>query len=125
MAHAKGKFLIRTVPSGVKFDLKAPNGQTILTSEVYRTLAACRKGVASVRRSVPLAPVEDQTQPGKALPHPKFELYRDQAQNYRFRLKARNGSIIAVSDAYTAKASALAGIESIQKNAPEAEIVEE
>ena len=120
-----GKFLIRTVPSGVKFDLKAPNGQTILTSEVYCTLVACRKGIESVRRSVPLAPVEDQTQPGKALSHPKFELYRDQAQNYRFRLKARNGAIIAVSDAYTAKASALSGIESIQKNAPEAEILEE
>ena len=44
---------------------------------------------------------------------------------YRFRLKATNGQIIAVSEGYTAKASCLNGIESVQKNAPEAEIVEE
>lgn len=119
-----GKFLVRTVPSGVKFDLKAPNGQTVLTSEVYRTMAACRKGMDSVRRNAPAAAIEDQTAPHSRLPHPKFELYRDQAQNYRFRLKARNGAIIAVSDAYTAKASALAGIESIQKNAPAAQVQE-
>lgn len=124
MAHTKGKFLIRTVPSGVKFDLKAPNGQTVLTSEVYRTMAACRKGMDSVRRNAPAAAIEDQTAPHSSLPHPKFELYRDQAQNYRFRLKARNGAIIAVSDAYTVKASALAGIESIQKNAPAAQVQE-
>ena len=37
-----GTFVMRTVPSGVKFDLYAANGQTILTSEVYRTAAACR-----------------------------------------------------------------------------------
>ena len=120
------KFVIRAVSTGVKFDLKAPNGETILTSEVYLTLAACRSGIASVRKNVPTAGTEDHTgAPPVTLPNPKFELYRDQAQNYRFRLKARNGAIIAVSDAYTAKASALAGIESIQKNAPEAEILEE
>ena len=43
-----GKFVIRTVSSGVKFDLKATNGQVIATSEVYSTEASCRKGVASV-----------------------------------------------------------------------------
>lgn len=116
-----GKFCIRTVPSGVKFDLKAPNGQTVLTSEVYRTRAACCKGIASVRKNA-AAPVEDLTIPAKPLPHPKYQLYRDQADSYRFRLRSRNGAIIAVSDAYTTKASALAGIESIQKNAPTAQI---
>ena len=40
-----GKFVIRTVPSGIKFDLRAANGQVILTSEVYTTMAACRKGI--------------------------------------------------------------------------------
>lgn len=116
-----GKFCIRSVPSGFKFDLKAPNGQTVLTSEVYRTCAACRKGIASVRKNA-AAPVEDLTVPAPALPHPKFQLYRDQAGSYRFRLRSRNGAIIAVSDAYTAKASALAGIDSAQKNAPAAQI---
>lgn len=67
--------------------------------------------------------MEDQTEPGcKALTNPKFEVYQDKAGAYRFRLKARNGEIIAVSDSYTAKAGCLNGIESVKKNAAEAEI---
>ena len=49
----------------------------------------------------------------------------DKAGDYRFRLKARNGAIIAVSEGYTAKASCENGIESVKKNAAEAEVVEE
>ena len=120
------KFVIRNVNSGIKFDLKATNGQVILTSEVYTTEAACRKGNASVQKNAPLAGVENQTEEGYAtLIHPKFEMYQDKAGEYRFRLKARNGQIIAVSEGYTAKAGCLNGIESVQKNAPEAEIVAE
>ena len=120
------KFVIRTVSSGIKFDLKAGNGQTIVTSEVYTTDAACRKGVESVRKNAPIAGVENQTEEGyETLVHPKFEMYQDKAGEYRFRLKARNGEIIAVSEGYTAKAGCLNGIESVKKNAAEAEIVEE
>jgi uncharacterized protein YegP (UPF0339 family) len=54
----------------------------------------------------------------------KFEVYEDAAGKYRFRLKAGNGEIIAVGEAYESKAGALNGIESIKKNAPEAQIVE-
>ena len=121
-----GKFVIRTVNSGIKFDLRAANGQTILTSEVYTTEAACRKGIASVMKNGGTQKVENQTEEGfKTLTNPKFELYQDKAGDYRFRLKARNGEIIAVSENYSAKAGCLKGIESVQKNAPEAEIVEE
>jgi len=120
------KFVIRTVPSGIKFDLKAGNGQTILTSEVYTTKAACRKGIASVARNAAAAKVENRTEEGYApLTNPKFEMYQDKAGEYRFRLKARNGEIIAVSEGYTARAGCLNGIESVQKNAPGADIVEE
>ena len=56
--------------------------------------------------------------------HPKFEVYADKAGEFRFRLKARNGEIIAVSEGYKAKASCMNGIESVKKNAPEAQIVE-
>jgi uncharacterized protein YegP (UPF0339 family) len=52
----------------------------------------------------------------------KFEVYTDAAGKFRFRLKASNGQIIAVGEAYNTKASALKGIESVQKNAPEAKI---
>ena len=55
------KFVIRPVNSGVKFDLYAANGQTILTSEVYTTEAACRKGIASVAKNAPVAKLEDLT----------------------------------------------------------------
>ena len=120
------KFVIRTVSSGIKFDLKATNGQVILTSEVYTTEAACRGGIASIQKNAPIAGIENQTVEGyETVTHPKFEMYQDKAGEYRFRLKARNGEIIGVSEGYTAKASCLNGIESVQKNAPEAEIVEE
>ncbi len=121
-----GKFVIRKVASGIKFDLKATNGQVIATSEVYESEAACRKGIESVRKNSTLAGVEDQTVENfEKVTHPKFEMYTDKAGEYRFRLKARNGEIIAVSEGYVAKASCVNGIESVKKNAPEAEIVEE
>ena len=114
------KFVIREVESGVKFDLKAANGQTILTSEVYESEAACNQGVASVRKNAPIAKVEDQTLEGwEVLTNPKFEIYEDKAGEYRFRLKARNGQIIGVSEGYKSKAGCLNGVESVKENAAE------
>lgn len=119
------KFVIRAVASGVKFDLRAANGQTILTSEVYKTEAACRKGIESVRKNA-AAKLEDQTlEPVKNLTNPKFQLYRDNAGDYRFRLRARNGEIIATSENYTSHSGCLSGMESVRSNAPEAEILPE
>lgn len=54
----------------------------------------------------------------------KFELYKDKAGEYRFRLKAANGQTIAVSEGYSSKASALNGVESVKTNAPDAPVVE-
>lgn len=54
----------------------------------------------------------------------KFEVYKDKAGEYRFRLKAGNGQVIAVSEGYKSKTSCMNGIESIKKNAPTAAIVE-
>ena len=120
-----GKFVIRTVNTGIKFDLKATNGQVILTSEVYTTKAACQNGVQSIMKNAPAANVEDQTVEGvETMTHPKFEMYQDKAGEYRFRLKARNGEIIGVSEGYTTKANCVNGVESVKKNAADAEIVE-
>ena len=55
---------------------------------------------------------------------PVFEWYCDKAGQFRFRLKAANGEIIAVSEAYNSKDACLNGIESVRKNAPIAKIVE-
>jgi uncharacterized protein YegP (UPF0339 family) len=50
----------------------------------------------------------------------KFELYKDAGGKFRFRLKAGNGQIIAVGEAYESKSAALNGIESVRKNAGDA-----
>ena len=121
-----GKFVIRKTKTGIKFDLKASTGEVIATSEVYAAEDSCRKGIASVQKNAPIAPVEDQTKEGFAVQkHPKFEVYTDKAGEFRFRLKATNGQIIAVGEGYKAKAGCLNGIASVQKNAPDAEIVEQ
>lgn len=121
-----GKFIIRETATGIKFDLKAGNGEVIATSEVYNSEDACQKGIASVQKNAPVAAVEDQTVEGYAeQKHPKFEVYADKKGEFRFRLKATNGQIIATGEGYKAKASCLNGIESVKKNAPDAEIVKE
>ena len=121
-----GKFVIRETNTGVKFDLKAGNGQVIATSEVYTTDAACKNGIESVKKNAPVAAVEDQTVEGYAVEkNPKFEVYTDKAGEFRFRLTATNGQTIATGEGYKAKAGCLNGIESVKKNAPDAEVVEE
>ena len=121
-----GKFVIRKTNTGVKFDLKAGNGEVIATSEVYASDASCKKGVESVRKNAPIAAVENQTVEGYATEkHPKFEVYTDKAGEYRFRLKATNGQVIAVSEGYKAKASCENGIASVKKNAVDAPVVKE
>jgi len=121
-----GSFVIRRTNTGFKFDLKAGNGEVIATSEVYTSEDSCRKGIASVQKNAPVAAVEDQTKPDFATQkHPKFEVYTDKSGQFRFRLKATNGQIIAVSEDYKAVASCMNGIESVQKNAPGAKIIEE
>lgn len=120
-----GKFVIRAVPTGVRFDLYAQNGQTVLSSETYLTAAACRKGLDSVRKNAPAAAIEDRTgdriSPRK---NPKFEVYIDKSGTFRFRLKAKNGQIIAVSEPYATKASCLGGIDSVKENAAQCQIEE-
>ncbi len=119
-----GKFVVKETATGFKFDLKATNGEVIATSEVYTTKAACLNGIDSVKNCC-VGGVEDLTvENTEAVKHPKYEVYQDKAGEYRFRLKARNGEIIAVSEGYKVKASCLNGVESVKKNAPEAEIEE-
>jgi len=119
------RFVIRAVAAGYKFDLYAANGESIATSEVYDTLAACRKGIESVRKNAPGAKLEDRTEPDfPRASNPKFELYEDKAGAFRFRLKARNGKIVAVSESYVSRAGCEKGIESVRLNAAVAEIEE-
>ena len=119
-----GKFVLKKTATGFKFDLKAGNGEVIATSEVYSSEAACKNGIESVKKCC-VGEIEDQTAEGfEAEKCPKFEVYTDKAGEFRFRLKAKNGEIIAVSEGYKAKAGCLNGIDSVKKNAPEAETEE-
>ena len=122
-----GTFVIGTTASGgFRFNLKAGNGQVIATSQTYKSKPSCKNGIKSVQKNAPAAPIEDQTVEGfEKQKHPKFEVYQDKAGEFRFRLKAANGEIIATGEGYKKKPSCLNGIESIKKNAPDAGIVEE
>ncbi len=121
-----GKFVIKKTDTGYNFNLKAANGATIAVSETYESLSACRNGVQSVINSAQAANFEDQTVAGyEVAKHPKFELYKDKAQQFRFRLKARNGEIVATGESYTTKSNCKNGIRSIIKNVVDAKIIEE
>ena len=114
---AIGKFVIRKTNTGIKFDLKAANSEVILTSEVYKALKSCKNGIASVVANAPAAAIEDQTVEGfKKEKNPKFEIYTDKAGEFRFRLKAKNGQIIGVSEGYKSMKSCKNGIASVVKN---------
>lgn len=120
-----GKFEINAGKSGYGLRLKAGNGEIIATGETYSSVVSAKNGAASIAKNAPIANLEDQTVEGfEQQKHPKFEMYQDKAGEYRFRLKAANGEIIAVSEGYVAKAGCLNGIESVRKNAVDAPVIE-
>lgn len=104
-----GKFVIKTRANGeFQFDLKAGNGQVILTSEGYKAKASCVNGIESVKKNS-----QDDS---------KFD--RKEAKNgkFYFNLKATNGQIIGSSQMYAAESGRDNGIESVKTNAPEASV---
>ena len=107
-----GTFLIsKRKNEEFQFVLKAGNGQVILASEGYTTKAACENGIESVKKNSQ----EDK----------RFD--RLEAKNGKpyFNLKATNGQIIGTSEMYESVAARENGIESVKKNAPEADVKEE
>ena len=106
-----GTFAIKTTDKGWKFDLKATNGQVILTSEGYTTKAACLNGIESVRKN--------------ASDEKKYEIKVAKNGKPFFNLKASNGQVIGASQMYASEKTMKAGIASVVKNAPEAPVVEE
>lgn len=104
-----GKFVISTRKNGeFQFNLKAGNGQTILASEGYTTLAACENGIESVRKNSQTEARFDKKEATNGKPY--------------FNLKATNGQIIGTSEMYESVASRDNGVESVMKNAPDATI---
>ena len=80
-------------------------------------------GIKSVIANAATAPIEDQTLKSvTTVPFPKWEIYLDKGEQYRFRLCASNGSCVCHSQGYTSKANCKNGIESIIKSSANAEI---
>lgn len=126
MEHKMGKFVIKKNDLGYTFNLLANNSEVIGTSgEVLNTMTTVKNSIASVVKNAPIAYLEDQTvKDYEAKKNPKFEIYRDKAGEFRFRLKAANGEPILASEGYTSKVNCKNGIASVRKNAVDAEIVE-
>ena len=107
-----GKFIITTRNNGeFQFNLKADNGQTILSSEGYSTKAACANGIESVKKN--------------SQESDNFE--RKTAANGKlfFNLKAGNGQVIGTSQMYESEDGMVNGIASVIKNAHNAEVADE
>lgn len=120
------KFSVRTTEKGSRFNLVARNKKVVGTSQTYKSRKTCLAGIESVRANAPVANLEDQTVEGfEKQKCPKFEIYLDKAGEFRFRLRAKNGQNIIASEGYTSKSGCKNGIESVRKNAPEAEVEDE
>ncbi|MCW4041872.1 MAG: DUF1508 domain-containing protein [Candidatus Bathyarchaeota archaeon] len=71
-----------------RFRLRAPNTEIIAVSQGYSTRQGCLNGIAAVQRNRTVE-IEDQTADNDSIANPKFQVYRDAADKYRFRLRAR------------------------------------
>ena len=117
------KFEIKVAKNGeFMFNLYAPNGRVIATSETYTALHNCKGGIESIKANAS-SPVADLTQGEPTVPNPRYEVFTDREERFRFHLRASNGEIICASQGYSTKQSALDGIASIRENAPTAETV--
>ena len=107
-----GKFVVTLRKNGeFQFNLKATNGQIILTSEGYTTKAACLNGIESVRKNGPVAE--------------RYEVKEARNGKPFFNLKATNGQVIGSSQMYASERTMKQGIASVQRNAVDSPVVEE
>lgn len=90
------------------FNLKAGNGEVILTSERYKAKASAENGIRSVQENAPKDERYDRLESSSGKPY--------------FNLKAGNGEIIGTSQMYSSESSRDGGIDSVKSNAPDATI---
>ncbi|MCF0174902.1 MAG: YegP family protein [Bacteroidales bacterium] len=104
-----GKFVVKTRKNGdFQFDLKATNGQVILSSQGYKSKDSCLNGIESVKRNSQV--------------DARFERLTAKDGSPYFNLKATNGQVIGSSEMYSSVAAMENGIASVAKNAPDASI---
>jgi uncharacterized protein YegP (UPF0339 family) len=98
-----------------RFRVVAENGQTVASSEAYEHYASCIKGINSVKKNA-RSEVEDLTIEDRKVLNPKYQIYKDAAEEFRFRLKASNGEIIAQSEGYETKDACMKGIGVVKRS---------
>ena len=130
MADLKGYFVYsKTAKGNYNFRLKASNKETVAVCEsVVKDLTSCKRSIQSVINFCNTDKIEDQTlvRGYETLTNPKYEIYLDKQNKFRYRLRANNGNILCISeDGYASKASCKAGIASVGKWAPDAIIISE
>jgi len=104
-----GKFVIKQRTNGdYQFNLKATNGQIILSSEGYATKQGCNNGINSVKNNAPY----DE----------RYEKKTSKDGSYYFNLQALNGQVIGTSEMYSSESARDNGISSVQTNAPYASV---
>ena len=120
--QADGKWEIRRAKDGrFFFCLYASNHTIIAYSQIYSSTTAVTTGINSVITNASKCDIEDTTlKKVVSLPCPKWEIYLDKAEQYRFRLYAPNGLCICHSShGYATKGGCKGGIESIKRFASE------
>lgn len=100
------------------------NSEPIIWSENYKSKVSAKNCIASIKKNAPAAPTIDLAA-GETGSGYRFEIVAGKTEGFFVRFRARNGEIMATSESYTVKKSALGAIASVQKNGPAAEIVDE
>ncbi len=100
------------------------NSEIIVWSESYKSKASAKNCIASIKKNAPEAAVVDLSGDAKGTGY-RFEIVAGKTKGFFVRFVARNGETMVISESYTAKPSAQKAIESVKKNAPGAEIVDE
>lgn len=122
--NESGRIIVKQTTSGFKFDIVSYKNEVLASSEIYSTLNGCLNGISSVKHNAVDGTIYDQTIKNTSVkPNPKFVIYLDKVGEYRFRLKARNGEILAASDAYKSKESCINDINKLKNIITRAEIV--
>jgi uncharacterized protein len=96
------------------FNLKAGNGQTVGTSQLYASKSNAERGAVAVRALVRLVNMAEKAHAAPRLE--RFEIFKGEDGKTYFRLRAGNGEIMLGSQGYTTKASAQKGIASVVDN---------
>jgi uncharacterized protein YegP (UPF0339 family) len=106
-----GKFELRKSSNGqYHFNLKAANGEPLLSSEMYQSKSGAENGIKSVKENAPF--------------DSRYERKTSASNQPYFVLKAANGEVIGTSEMYSSTAARDKGIESVKLNAPTAQVVD-